>query len=104
LLAGLVGGIELDIGLAGALATLAALHTQGFQGPYTAFVTGAAGLDALADPHFFLGQALVEQRVGGFFRGQGGFLVDQEAGVVAVPVDQAATVQLQNARGQVLQE
>ena len=104
LLARLVCRVQLDIGLAGTFATLAALYTQLFQGAYTAFVTGTTGLDALADPHFFLGQALVKQRVGGFFRGQGGFLVDQEAGVVAVPVDQAATVQLQNPGGQVLQE
>ncbi len=104
LLTRLVGGIQLDIGLAGALTTLATLHTQGFEGAHAAFVTGAAGLDALADPDFFLGQALVEQRVGSFFSRQRRFLVHQEAGVVAVPVDQAAAIQFKDARGQVLQE
>ena len=104
LLARLVGSIELDIGLAGTLAALTALDAQGFQGTHAAFVTGATGLDALADPDFFLGQFLVEQRVGGFFGSQGGFLVHQKAGVVAVPVDQAATVQFEDARGQALQE
>ena len=104
LFAGLFSSIELDVGLAGALTTLAALYTQGFQGTNTAFVTGTTGFDALTDPHFFLSQTLVEQRVGGFFCGQGGFFVHQEAGVVAVPVDQATTVQLQNPGCQVLQE
>ena len=104
LLAGLVCRVQLDIRLAGTLATFAALYAQFFQGAHAAFVTGATGLDALADPDFFLSQTLVEQRIGGFFRGQGGFLVHQETGVVAIPVDQAATVQLQNPGGQVLQE
>ncbi|MNN32937.1 hypothetical protein D3C81_1466740 [compost metagenome] len=104
LLARLVGSIQLDIGLAGTLATLAAFDAQGLQGTYATFVTGAPGLDALADPDFFLGQALVEQGIGGFFGRQGGFLVHQEAFVVTVPVDEAATVQFEDARGQVLQE
>ncbi|MNQ66750.1 hypothetical protein D3C85_812500 [compost metagenome] len=104
LLARLVGSIQLDIGLAGTLATLAAFDAQGLQGTYATFVTGAPGLDALADPDFFLGQALVEQRVGRLFSRQLLFLVYQEAGVVAVPVDQVAAVQFEDARGQVLQE
>ncbi|MNQ09205.1 hypothetical protein D3C85_220170 [compost metagenome] len=104
LLAGLVGGFQLDIGLAGTLTTLAALDTQGFERTYTTFVTGATGLDALANPHFFLGQALVEQRVGGLLGRQCGFLVHEETGVVAVPVDQAAAIQFEDARGEVLQE
>ncbi|MNE03228.1 hypothetical protein D3C80_957230 [compost metagenome] len=104
LLAGLVGCIQLNVGLAGTLTTLAALDAQGFQCTDTTFVTGTTGLDALANPHFFLGQALVEQRVGGFFGRQRGFLVHQETGVVAVPVDQAAAIQFEDAGCQVLQE
>ncbi|MNH01782.1 hypothetical protein D3C79_610060 [compost metagenome] len=104
LLAGLFRRLDLDVGLALALAAFAALHTQGLQRAHAAFVAGAASLDALADPHFFLGQALVEQCVGGFLGGQRGLLVHQEAGIVAVPVDQAAAVQFEDAGGQVLQE
>lgn len=104
LLAGLLRRLQLDVGLALALAALAAFLAHGLERAYAALVAGAAGLDALANPHFLLGQALVEQRIGGFLGGQLLFLVHQEAGVVAVPVDQAATVQLENARGQVLQE
>ena len=90
--------------LALTLAALATLHAQRLERAHAAFVTGTPGLDALADPHLFLGQALVEQRVGGRLGSQFGLLVHQEAGVVAVPVDQAATVQFQDARRQVLQE
>src|SRR5471032_996944 len=104
LFARLVGGIELNVGLAGAFTTLATLDAQRLEGTNTAFVTSAAGLDALTNPHFFLGQTLVEQGVGSFFSSQLRFLVDEEAGVVAVPVDQAAAIQLQDAGRQVLQE
>ncbi len=104
LLAGFVRRFDLDVRLALAFAALAALDAQGLECTHTAFVAGTPGLDALANPHFFLGQALVEQRIGGFFGGQRGFLVHQEAGVVAVPVDQAAAVQFEDARGEVLQE
>ncbi|RMP74876.1 hypothetical protein ALQ16_203322 [Pseudomonas syringae pv. actinidiae] len=104
LFAGFLGGVQLDVGLAGTLTTFATLYTQFLEGAHTAFVTGTAGLDALADPDFFLSQTLIEERIGGFFGCQCSFLVDQEAGVVAVPVDQAAAIQLQNARGKVLQE
>jgi len=104
LLAGFVSGVQLDVRLAGTLTTLAALNTQGLEGTHAAFVTGATGLDALADPDFFLGQLFVEQRVGGLFGRQRGFLVHQEAGVVAVPVDQPAAIQFEDAGGKVLQE
>ena len=104
LFAGFIGGVQLDIRLTGTLAALTALHAQGLEGTHTAFVTGATGLDALTNPHFFLSQTFVEQRVGGFFGCQHRFLVDQEAGVVAVPVDQAATIKFQDAGREVLQE
>ncbi len=104
LLAGLVRAFQLEAGLALALAALGAFATHFLQCPNPPFVARAAGLDALADPHFFLGQALVEQCVGSFFGGQLLFLVHQETGVVAVPVDQVATIQLEDAGRQGLQE
>lgn len=64
---------QLEAGLALALAALGAFATHFLQCEPAR--VRAAGLDALADPHFFLGQALVEQCVGGFFGGQLLFLV-----------------------------
>ena len=104
LFAGLFRGFHLESRLALHITALAALGTQRLEGTHPAFVAGAPRLDALANPHFLLGELLVEQGVGGFLRGQLLFLVHQEAGVIAVPVDQVATVQLQNAGRRVLQE
>ena len=104
LLAGFVRRFELEAGLALALTPLAALGAHRLERSDAAFVAGASCLDALANPDFFLGQLLVEQRVGGLFGCQLLLLVNQEAGVIAVPVDQVAAVELENARGQVLQE
>ncbi len=104
LFAGLFRGFHLESRLALHITALAALGTQRLEGTHPAFVAGAPRLDALTNPHFLLGELLVEQGVGGFLRGQLLFLVHQEAGVIAVPVDQVATVQLQNAGRQVLQE
>ncbi|MNN11259.1 hypothetical protein D3C81_1242120 [compost metagenome] len=104
LLAGLFRRVQLEARLALPLTALGTLEAHRLQRTHAAFVAGTAGLDALADPHFFLGQALVEQRVGRLFRRQLLLLVHQEAGVVAVPVDQVAAVQFEDARGQALQE
>jgi len=46
--------------IAHALAARGALHAQAFQAAHTAFIAGAAGFHALADPDFFLRQELVE--------------------------------------------
>src|SRR5690606_22902833 len=104
LLAGLVRGLQLDIRLALTFAALGTLGAHRLERTHSAFVTGTAGLDALTNPHLLLGQALVEQRVGGLFGGQLLLLVHQEAGVIAVPVDQTATIQLEDACRQILQE
>ncbi len=104
LLAGLLRRFHLERRPALLFPALAALGAQGLQRPHAAFVAGATGLDALANPNFFLGQLLVEQRVGSFLGRHLLLLVHQKAGVVAVPVDQVATVQFQNPCGQVLQE
>src|SRR5207248_11506725 len=50
------------------------LHAQRFQAPHPAFVARAARLHALADPHFLLGQELVELGVLDFLVGQQIFL------------------------------
>ncbi len=50
--------------IASEVAPLGTLSAQCFQRANATFVAGAPGLDALADPHFFLRQFLVEQRVG----------------------------------------
>lgn len=78
LLAGFLGSVQLNVGLAGAFTALAALYTQLLERPHATFVTGTTSLDALTDPDFFLSQTLVEQCVGGLFGGQCSFLVNQK--------------------------
>ena len=102
LLAGLFRGFHLERGFALDIAPLAALGPQRLERTHAAFVTGAPRLDALANPHFFLSQLLVEQCIGRFLGGQLLLLVYQEARVVAVPVDQIAAVQFEDAGRQIL--
>ena len=61
-------------------------------------------LDALAQPHFFLGQPLVELLVMDRLGGEPLFLLPQERRVVARPRGQAAAIDLDDARRQPLQE
>jgi hypothetical protein len=63
LLAGLARLRGFHLHVAGQFAPLRALHAHRLQPAHAAFVAGAAGLDALADPHFLLRQQLVEARV-----------------------------------------
>jgi hypothetical protein len=56
-----LGQRERDV--ADAFAAFGAFDPQPFQAAHAAFVAGAAGLDALADPDFFLRQQLVEARL-----------------------------------------
>ena len=74
------------------------------QGPNAPFVARAAGLDALANPDLFFGQPLIEQRILLFLGRQGVGLAQQERVVIARPIEQPAAIDLQNARGQVLQK
>ncbi len=77
---------------------------HGEQRAHAAFIAGAARLDALADPHFFLGQALVEQLIGaGFIRQLRRFLRGVVA-VVAGPAGEVAAIQVNDARGHAIDE
>src|SRR5690606_5832634 len=82
LLAGLVCTFQQESRLALPLAAYAALNTQGLELAHAALVTSPAGLDALTNPDFFLGQLLVEQRIGGFLGSELLLLVHEEAGVI----------------------
>ena len=75
-----------------------------FQRAHAAFVARAPGFDALANPHFFLRQAFVEQRVLLFLVDQHGFLARQISRVVAGEVRQLAAIEFDDARSQTLQE
>src|SRR5690606_41952325 len=86
LLAGLLRRLDLDIGLALALATLAAFSSQCLERPYPPLVAGTAGLDTLTDPDPLLGQLLVQQRAGGFFSRHLPLLLHQGAWVAGGPV------------------
>ena len=99
-----LAGLDVELRGADLVAPLAPLDPQLLERPHAAFVARAAGLDPLANPDFFLGQLLVEQRVLLFLGRQRRFLAHQERRVVARPVEQPAAVDLENPRGQRLQE
>ena len=61
--AGALAGIQRDACDALLLTAGLAFPPQPFQSPHAAFIAGPSGLDALADPGFFLGELFVEQRV-----------------------------------------
>ncbi len=75
-----------------------------FQRPHAALVAGAPCLDTLANPHLFLRQFLVKQRIGALFRFQLLIAVGEEALVAALPTGEMAAVQFRNARGNALQK
>ena len=99
-----IGSFHLKTGLALTLDALGALLAHGLERAHPTFVAGTPGLDTLADPHLFLRQLLVEQRIGRGFRRQLLLLVFKKAAVVALPVDQLAAIQFHDACGQRLQE
>ncbi len=85
-------------------AALGALDAQAFQAAHAAFIAGAAGFHALADPDFLLGQQLVEA---GLFEALG----FQPLGLALLPLrevageaEQPAAVQLDDAGGHRIQE
>src|SRR5208337_1962726 len=92
------------IDLPDALTPLAALYAQLFQCAHAALVARTARLNTLADPHFFLGQFLVEQ--GGVLRldFQRGALLLQVIIVVAGPCAELSAVQFHDARRQAAHE
>ena len=104
MLAGAGGVLGNDIGGAAAFAPFGALGPHGLERAHAPFVAGAPGLDALANPDFFLGQALVEQGVGLFLVGQHLFLALDEGVVIARPGGELAAIQIDDAGGQILQE
>ena len=79
---------------------LTSLFAQFFQITHPAFVTGAPGLDALANPRLFLGQFFIEQGVLLRFYLKGVGFAFQVGVVIAVPTGQLTTIQLNNASGQ----
>ena len=99
---GVLGGFNGDFGLALHIDALGAVLAHGLQGADSAFIAGAAGLDALADPGFLFRQFLVKQSVAAFFFFQGLLLEGQVILVVAGPADQMAPVDLDDSCGQPL--
>ena len=99
-LAGVVAALDGQAGGAGAAAALGKFVAHGFQGTHPAFIAGAACLDALANPFFFLTQFLVEFGIGSFFRIQRRLFATQVLFITAGPAGQLAAIQLDDAGGQ----
>ncbi len=103
-LAGAGGLLHGHVGLARPVAPVAALHAHLLQRAHAAFIAGAAGLDALADPHLFLRQPLVEQRVlARLVRELRGFLF-RVVVVIAGPAAELPAVEIDDARGNAVDE
>ncbi len=103
----LAGGFalrRLHAHVAAEFAALGALAAHRFQSPHPALVAGTPRLDALADPHFFLRQQLVEARVFLRLRIEPLLAAALVVGPVARPAADLATVDLDDARGQGTQE
>src|SRR5690606_13949423 len=101
-LAGGIGLLELEAGLAAKLPPLLPLHAHALEGAYPSLIAGAARLDALSYPALFFGQPFVKLHVGSIFRFQLLFAEGQEALVVTIPVAQTAPVYLNDAGGRPL--
>ena len=90
--------------LADARAPRAAFQAQRLQAPHPAFVAGPARFDALADPHFFLRQELVELAAMhrfAFQRRRFLLLIDAEVPRVTA---QVAAVELDDAGGDIIEK
>ena len=96
-----IGLLDLELHAADRIPPLAALPAQRLQGPHAALVPRAAGLDARANPDFFLRELLVEEGILFFFRGEGLLLPHEKRVVVARPVEDPAPVDLENPVGHV---
>src|SRR5690606_29003355 len=103
-LAGGVGLLQFEPGLAAKLPPLLALDTHALEGAHPSFIARAASLDALSYPAFLFGQPLVKLHIGLFFRLQLLFAESQKAVIIAVPAAQASPVHLNDAGGGSLQE
>jgi hypothetical protein len=102
--AGALAGVGLEAHAAGLGAPRGPLGAHGHQGAHAPLVARAARLDPLAQPGFFFRQLLVELLLPHRLGRQPFLLAAQEAGVVARPRREAATIQLDDPRRDVLQE
>src|SRR5690606_4374467 len=103
-LAGGVGLLQSEPGLAPQHPPLLPFDTHALEGTHPSFIAGAASLDALSDPALLFGQPLVKLHIGLLFRFQLLFAEDEKALVIAVPAAQASPVHLNDAGGGSLQE
>ena len=89
---------------AGLCAAGGAFGPHGDQGAHPALVAGAPRLDALPQPGFLVGQAFIKLLVLDRSIGQPLLLAPEKRRVVARSRRQAAAIQLDDARGEPLQE
>src|SRR5690606_2969046 len=83
---------------------LGSLLAQRLERAHAAFVAGAARLDALAYPRFLCFQLLLDQFAIARLGGERFLLAAQEVVVVARPAGEFRAIQLDDARGELLQE
>ena len=96
--------LGLHVHAADALSPLGALLTHGNEIAHASHVPGAAGLDALADPDFLLGQLLVEGCVFLFLVLKAQIAAGQIVVKAAVVAVKMAAVYFHDARGQIAGE
>ena len=104
LAAGLGRLLQRDVDAADALASQAVFLAQPVQRAHAALVARAPRLHALADPHLFLRQLLVEQRGVLRFGRELLRLLPRVGVVVAVPAGERAAIQLDDARRDAVDE
>ena len=103
----LAGGsalLQFDLRGAGALAALAPLGAQGLEGADASLVARAAGLHALTEPGFLLGQLFVKGGPLLLLGLEGGALPLQIGVVVAGPAGEMSAVQLDDPGGELAEE
>jgi hypothetical protein len=103
-LAGALAAADVQLHLSLLVAARRTFQAQGFETAHAAFVAGTARLHALADPHFFLGQHLVELGVLDFLDRQQLLLALLVLREIARERQQPAAVQLEDAGGDVVEE
>src|SRR5206468_13130744 len=93
-----------ELHVARALAARGARLAQALEAPHAPFVAGAARLDAFPDPGFLLRPELVELGVHHRFDGELRALARLVRGEVAGEGEQAPAVELEDARGDAVEE
>ena len=71
---------------------------------YAPFITSSSGFNSLANPGFLFGQSFVEYCVLLFFGRQRIGFANKEPFIIASPVEQSATIDFKNARGNFLKK